>query len=63
MATGSSTAYFRGEDESQWKILRANFGDTSMLLDGEVFADGKYLFRVVASTRCQTPPEPPARRN
>jgi hypothetical protein len=43
--------YFRGEDETQWKVLRANFGDTSMLLDGEVFADGKYLFRVVASDK------------
>jgi len=45
------TLYFRGEDERQWKILRANFADTSMLLDGEVFADGKYLFRVVASDK------------
>ena len=45
------TLYFRGEDEQQWKILRANFADTSMLLDGEVFADGKYLFRVVASDK------------
>jgi hypothetical protein len=45
------TLYFRGEDERQWKLLRSNFGDTSMLLDGEVFADGKYLFRIVASDK------------
>ena len=45
------TLYFRGEEERQWKMLRSNFGDTSMLLDGEVFADGKYLFRVVASDK------------
>ncbi|MEO8126190.1 MAG: hypothetical protein ABJF23_09150 [Bryobacteraceae bacterium] len=45
------TLYFRGEDERQWKMLRSNFADTSMLLDGEVFADGKYLFRVVASDK------------
>jgi hypothetical protein len=45
------TLYFRGDDEHQWKMLRSNFADTSMLLDGEVFADGKYLFRVVASDK------------
>ena len=45
------TLYFRGEDEQQWKLLRANFADASMLLDGEVFADGKYVFRVVASDK------------
>jgi hypothetical protein len=43
--------YFRGEDETQWKLLRGNFADTSMVLDGDIFADGKYFFRVVASDK------------
>jgi hypothetical protein len=43
--------YFKGEDETQWKLLRGNFTETSLLLEGDVFADGKYLFRVVASDR------------
>jgi sugar lactone lactonase YvrE len=41
--------YFRGEDEKQWKLLRANVPENSLLLDGDVLADGRYYFRVVAS--------------
>ena len=43
--------YFRGEDESDWKLLRANIFENSLLLDGDVLADGRYYFRVVASDR------------
>src|SRR5205085_11871152 len=43
--------YFRGEDEKQWKLLRGNFSESSLTLEGDVFADGKYYFRVVASGR------------
>jgi hypothetical protein len=43
--------YFRGESEKQWKLLRGNFVETTITLEGDVFADGKYLFRVVASDR------------
>lgn len=43
--------YFRGEDEHQWKLLRNNFTESSILFDGDIFADGKYLFRVVASDK------------
>ncbi|MEJ7608032.1 MAG: hypothetical protein WKF37_17640 [Bryobacteraceae bacterium] len=43
--------YFRGEEESQWKALRTNFNETSLTLEGDVFADGTYLFRVVASDK------------
>jgi hypothetical protein len=32
-------------------LLRSNFSETSLTLEGEVLADGKYLFRVVASDR------------
>jgi hypothetical protein len=41
--------YFRGEDEKEWKLLRANIPENSLLLDGDVLADGRYYFRVVAS--------------
>ncbi|HEX4594065.1 MAG TPA: hypothetical protein VH157_07310 [Bryobacteraceae bacterium] len=43
--------YFRGEDEKEWKLLRSNMAENSMLLDGDILADGRYYFRVVASDR------------
>ena len=43
--------YFRGEDEAEWKLLRGNIAENSLLLDGDVLADGRYYFRVVASDR------------
>ena len=43
--------YFRGEDESEWKLLKSNMLENSMLLDGDVLADGRYYFRVIASDR------------
>jgi hypothetical protein len=43
--------YFRGEEESQWKLLRTNFLESSLVLEGDVFADGKYLFRLVSSDK------------
>jgi hypothetical protein len=45
------TVWFRGEDESQWKLLRTNFNENTLMLEGDVLADGKYVFRVVASDR------------
>jgi hypothetical protein len=48
--------YFRGEDESQWKLLRANTHDNSITFDADVLADGKYFFRVLASDREANPP-------
>jgi hypothetical protein len=47
--------YFRGEDESQWKLLRANMTENTYVLDGDVFADGRYFFRVTASDRPSNP--------
>ena len=41
--------YFRGEGETTWKLLRSNLFDNSLVLDGDVLADGRYYFRVVAS--------------
>lgn len=43
--------YFRGEDETQWKLLRSNVSENTLLLDNDVLADGRYYFRVVASDR------------
>ncbi|HXA51634.1 MAG TPA: hypothetical protein VNV86_15055 [Candidatus Acidoferrum sp.] len=48
--------YFRGEEETQWKLLRANLHENSITFDSDVFADGKYFFRVVASDRETNPP-------
>ena len=48
--------YFRGEGEREWKLLRANMPENSMLLDGDVLADGRYYFRVVASDLPSNPP-------
>ena len=48
--------YFRGEEETQWKLLRANMHENSITFDADVFADGKYFFRVVASDREANPP-------
>jgi hypothetical protein len=47
--------YFRGEDEREWKLLRAGMFETSYLLDGDVLADGRYFFRVVASDKPSNP--------
>jgi flavin-binding protein dodecin len=43
--------YFRGEDESDWKLIRGNFSDTIYTLEGDVLADGRYLFRLIASDK------------
>ena len=47
--------FFRGEDEREWKLLRANMTENTYLLDGDVFADGRYLFKVTASDRLSNP--------
>ncbi len=47
--------YFRGEEEREWKLLRAGMFENSYLLDGDVLADGRYLFRVVASDKPSNP--------
>lgn len=45
------TLSYRGEGESRWKLLKANTGELAMTLDADVFADGRYWFRVVASDK------------
>ncbi len=49
--------WFRGEDETVWKLIRSNLSENSFLIDGDVFADGRYYFRVVASDRPSNPPD------
>ncbi len=51
----SYALYFRGDDEREWKLIRANLTENSFLLDADVLADGRYLFRVVASDRPSNP--------
>jgi hypothetical protein len=48
--------YFRGDDERQWKLLKGNLHENSFTFDGDVLADGKYYFRVVASDSEVNPP-------
>jgi len=50
------TVYFRSEDATQWMILKSAVHDTSLTFDGDILADGKYFFRVVASDREANPP-------
>lgn len=49
--------YFRGEDEQQWKLLKANITETLLNLDADSLADGRYYFRVEASDRLANPPQ------
>ena len=50
------SVYFRGDDESQWKLLKANIPENAVTFDADVLADGKYFFRVTASDRDSNPP-------
>jgi sugar lactone lactonase YvrE len=51
----SYSLFFRGEDEREWKLLRANISENTYLLDADVFADGRYFFKVIASDRPSNP--------
>ena len=41
--------YFRAEDEHEWQLIRSHMTENTLLLDPDVFADGRYFFRVIAS--------------
>ena len=49
------SVYFRAEDEQSWQLVRSRMFENTLLLDPDVFADGRYFFRVVAS---DTPSNP-----
>jgi hypothetical protein len=53
----SYSLWFRGEDEREWKLLRADITENTYLLDGDMLADGRYFFRVMASDRPSNPPD------
>lgn len=53
----SYTVYFRGEEEREWKLLKKDLHELAHMLDGDALADGRYLFRVVASDAPSNPPE------
>jgi hypothetical protein len=48
--------YFRGDDEREWKLLKADIHETTFTIDGDSLADGRYFFRVTASDREANPP-------
>ena len=50
------SVYFRGEGEREWKLLKGNLQENIIVLDGDVLADGRYYFRVVASDQLVNPP-------
>lgn len=43
------SVYFRADDEKEWQLIRSRMFENTLLLDPDVFADGRYYFRVVAS--------------
>ncbi len=48
--------FFRPEDSTEWLPLKTGVHDNSLTLDGDILADGKYFFRLVASDREANPP-------
>ncbi len=51
------TIYFRPEGAKEWQLIRSRIPENTMLLDPDVFADGRYYFRIVASDTPANPPE------
>ncbi len=47
---------FRGEGEQVWKPLKKDLPDSSYTIDGDLLADGRYFFKVIASDRVSNPP-------
>ncbi len=49
--------YFRSEDENAWQVIRSHMFENTLLLDPDVFADGRYFFRIVASDAPSNAPQ------
>jgi hypothetical protein len=47
--------YFRADDETEWKLLKADTHDAAVTFDADILADGRYFFRVTASDRESNP--------
>lgn len=45
----SYSIYFKGEGDREWKLLKKDLGELAFAMDGDALADGRYLFRVVAT--------------
>ncbi|QOY86874.1 Vgb family protein [Paludibaculum fermentans] len=48
--------WYRAEDEVTWKLLKSEIADNTYMQETEVFADGRYYFRVLASDRLANSP-------
>ncbi|MBK5290210.1 MAG: hypothetical protein JJE04_00765, partial [Acidobacteriia bacterium] len=51
----SYSLHFRGEQETEWKLLKANLTDPTHTIDAEALADGRCLFKVTASDALSNP--------
>ncbi|MDQ2844586.1 MAG: hypothetical protein M3Y72_26775 [Acidobacteriota bacterium] len=51
------SVYFRAEDENEWQLIRSHMFENTLLLDPDVFADGRYFFKVIASDAPSNAPE------
>jgi hypothetical protein len=51
----SYSLWFRGEEEREWKLLRTDINENTYVLDGDMLADGRNFFRVMASDRPSNP--------
>jgi predicted nucleic acid-binding protein len=49
------SAFFRGEKESDWKLLKKDVEDKFLTLESDTLPDGKYLIRVIASDSLSNP--------
>lgn len=43
--------HYRAEDEREWKLLKADVAENTLMAEADTFADARYLFRVTASDR------------
>ncbi|MBI5083194.1 MAG: hypothetical protein HZB13_01150 [Acidobacteria bacterium] len=50
------TLSYRAEDERDWKQLKADLAENTLMQEAEIFADGRYFFRVTASDRLANGP-------
>ncbi len=48
---------FRAEDENEWQLIRTHMFENTLLLDPDVFADGRYFFKIVASDAPSNAPQ------
>ena len=51
------SVYYRGDGESRWKLLRDGIDERFVNLDSDLFPDGGYTIRVVASDAPSHSPE------